>query len=398
MTDDDGADKQPVTEAPASAPAVPPAADPPAAPEAVLPTPETPTAPAVEAPAAVADVPTADVTIEASAEPTPALESQPPGGSVGPPQRVESVPDAVIAPEPEAELIVPVAVEDKTATVSAPIPMPVAAASKPQREMGPMIEYASWRLVELVVTVAVAAVVFALLFRAETPANPIVLVERLAVTVPLVLMALIVGTLVGVPTGYAAARFGSWLDAGLRALATLGTSLAPIWLAMALVLLFAATLGWLQPGGFVPWLQSPVGALASLVLPALALGLPLAADMALALRDAIAKAQRSPAIDTAETMGFSRREAVRAFALRGAFADAAGRLIVPLALIVPASLVIENVFYLPGLGRLIFTALSGRDFGTLQIGLVALVALIGLCRMLVLLLRATADSRIARRA
>jgi peptide/nickel transport system permease protein len=223
------------------------------------------------------------------------------------------------------------------------------------------------------------------------------LVERLAVTVPLVVLALLVAAIIGLPVGYAAARIGSWLDVGLRAVATSGAAVSPIWLAMLLVLLFSATLQWLPPGGFVPWMQSPVGAFTSLALPALALGLPLGAEIVLRMRDALRVAQADPAMRTAEVMGLTRAQAIRAHALPNALADLASRLSLPLALLVPASLIVENVFYLPGLGRLIFTALEARDLATLQLGLTALVALIALCRFVAQLLHAAADPRLARR-
>jgi peptide/nickel transport system permease protein len=261
-----------------------------------------------------------------------------------------------------------------------------------------MLEFAAWRLVELVVTVAVAAILFALVLPANTAADAGILVERLGVTVPLIILAVLVAITVGLPTGYAAARVGSWLDVGLRALATLGSGLAPIWLAMLLVLLFSTTLRWLQPGGFVPWLQSPLGALVSLVLPALALGLPLGADLSLRMRDALRLAQADPAIRSAEVMGLTRTRAIHIHALRNALADLVARAAVPLSLLVPASLIVENVFYLPGLGRLIFTALEARDFATLQPGLTALVALIALCRFALRLLHAATDRRLARHA
>src|SRR5690606_1781174 len=121
--------------------------------------------------------------------------------------------------------------------------------------------------------------------------------------------------LIGLPIGYLSARAGGWVDVGLRALMTLGLAVNPIWLAMLLVLVLALGLQWLQPGGFIPW-SNPVGAVTSLLLPALALGLPLAAEMAGRMRDALAAILAGPAMRTADTRGFSRAEVIRDFALR----------------------------------------------------------------------------------
>lgn len=369
---DDGAKEQPASEATASAPVAPSTP----APNAPAIVPETTPAP-TNAPVVAETAPSSSIVVA----PIPSLDVRAPAEAAPP------VAEPVTEPEP-----VPPPAPPQPAPVPAPTTPTVAASGVP-----PMLEFASWRLVELVVTVAIAAVLFALLLRAETPADAALLVERIGVTGPLLVLALLVAAILGLPVGYAAARGGTWLDLPLRGLATVGASMAPIWMAALLVLLFAGTLRWLQPGGFVPWAQSPIGALSSLILPALALGLPLGAELALRLREAMRLAQTSPAIETAVLMGVERRAAIQTIAVRHALADLCGRMILPLAMLVPASLIVENVFYLPGLGRLIFTALGARDFATLQLGLLTIVLLIALSRFALLMLQAAADPRIARR-
>ena len=327
--------------------------------------------------------------IESSIEPPPAPAADAPVA-----EPVPAVNEAAPIPDRVAALAAaPVAIAAATA---APTPAPPPIPRAP-RTIPPIIEFAAWRLLELAATVTVASALIGFLIRADTPADPSILADRLGVTVPLVILALLIGAIVGLPIGYLSARIGSWLDVALRALTTIGLSLNPVWLSMLLVLVLALTLQWLQPGGFIPW-TNPAGALLSLVLPALALGLPLAAEIASRMRDALAAILAGPAMRTADTLGYSRAEAIRDFALRQALARTFGRLAVPLALLVPLSLVIEAVFYLPGLGRMIFTALSERDFATLQLGLVTLVALVALCRFLGHLLEASVDPRLARRA
>ncbi len=351
----------------------------------------------------------ADVAAVASAEPSVG-EPLPSAGEGGATAAVvegnpEAAPDAAATPPaedaPVPDLAAALAVASPVAAA-----MPAAAATaipasaplpRAPRSFPPMLEFAAWRVLELVVTIGVAVLFIGLLIRGETPADPAILADRLGVTVPLVVLALLVAMIVGLPIGYASARFGGWLDVALRALTTLGVSFNPVWLAMLLVLLLALTLQWMQPGGFIPW-SNPVGALTSLVLPALALGLPLAAEIASRMRDALTAILAGPAMRTADMRGYSCAEAIRDFALRLALARTFARLAVPLALLVPMSLVIEAVFYLPGLGRMIFTALAERDFATLQLGLVTLVALVALCRFLGHVLEASFDARIAGRA
>lgn len=347
-------------------------------------------------PAPIADLPVAEPVAEPSAV---EVELEP---SVEPPALLEPIAEPSLteaeaaAAEPQAELPAPAEPEPEAAPISpVPVPSPVV---RERRSILPMLEFTAWRLLELVATVVAASALIGLLLPGAGAADAVVLVERLAVTVPLVILALVVATIVGLPIGYAAARVGSWLDVALRAVTTLGISTNPIWLAMLLVLLFALTLQWVQPGGFVPWQQSPLAALTSLLLPALALGLPLGAEVAARLRDSFTAVLNGPTMRTAEVMGLSRGEAIRDHAWRRALAGLFGQLGIPLALLVPMSLVVEAVFYLPGLSRQIFTALADRDFAALQLGLVTLVALVALCRFLGRMLEAWFDPRLARSA
>jgi peptide/nickel transport system permease protein len=308
----------------------------------------------------------------------------------------------------------------------APVAPPIEAIPRPSRRsivVPPFAILAGWRFAGAVATILAAAVlIYFILALAPRPDTALpsdflgwlggalignfglsdtqgfdigpILAERLAVTVPLVLLAFLPAVLIGLPLGYAAARHGgTWIDKLLSGLAAFGTAFAGPWLAMLLVLLFASTLRWLPPGGFIPWLQNPIGALGSLVLPALALALPLAGALALSMRDALAAAQRAPMMQTAHVLGISPREAVHRHALPNALAAAAATLSLQVALLVPASVIVENVFYLPGLGRLIDTALAERDVTALRAGLVALVALIALARFGTGLLHAWLDPR-----
>lgn len=298
-------------------------------------------------------------------------------------------------------------------TSPGPVAPPIEAIPRPPRRpfvVPPFLLLTTWRLGGMVATLLVAAVLIYFVLaltpvpEAAAPSDffgwlggmlvgnfgasdtqgfaigPL-LAERLAVTLPLVLLAFLPAVFLGLPLGYVAARrSGTWIDKLLSGTAAFGTGFAGPWLAMLLVLLFASALKWLPPGGFIPWLQSPLGAFGSLVLPALALALPLAGALALSMRGALVTALNVPMMQTAHVLGVSTREAVRAHALPNALAAVAATLSLHVALLVPASVIVENVFYLPGLGRLIYTALADRDVTSLRAGLVALVALTALAR------------------
>ena len=199
---------------------------------------------------------------------------------------------------------------------------------------------------------------------------------RLAITVPLALLAILLTALLGVGLGWLAAlRPGNVGDRLLMALGDLGVATPNFWLGMMLALAFAGGLHWLPPGGFVPWRDSAPAALASLILPALALAVSAAAALALEVRSAMVAAAEAPAVLGAQSRGATRREAVRRSRLPALLrlGPVLGR---QFAAVVAGTVIVENAFYLPGLGRLILDAATARDLATTRAGLVVLVVLI----------------------
>lgn len=202
------------------------------------------------------------------------------------------------------------------------------------------------------------------------------LAGRLAITVPLALLAILLTALAGVGLGWLAAlRPGAIGDRVLTVLSELGIATPNFWLGMMLVLAVASGLHWLPPGGFVPWQDSAPAALASLILPAVALAASAAAALALEVRLALIAAAEAPAILGAQARGSTPREAVRRSRLHGllTLGPALSR---QFAAVVGGTVIVENVFYLPGLGRLILDAVTARDLATVRAGLVILVTLI----------------------
>jgi len=186
----------------------------------------------------------------------------------------------------------------------------------------------------------------------------------LAVTVPLALLALLFAALLGVAIGLLAAlRPGSLLDQGLSALNQLGGATPNFWAGMVLVLVFSSLLHWLPPGGFVPWSENAGSAFVSLLLPALALALPAAASLADDVRRALVASGDAAYIGAAQARGLTRRKALRRHGRRNAALAILPGLAQQAASIVAGTVIVENVFYLPGLGRLILDAIGHRDVG-----------------------------------
>ena len=229
------------------------------------------------------------------------------------------------------------------------------------------------------------------LFIGDTGTVPNSFGERLAVTLPLALLALIIAGAVGIGLGLAAGRYrGTIIDRLVRGGSAVLTLLPPFWLGMLLALVFAGMLKLLPASGFVPWGNSIPGALASLLLPALALGLPYAGQMALRIRRDLAE---TPPAETLRLRanGLTAQQATWQIGLARALPELPeilGRTFG--ALLVGAALV-ETVFYLPGLGRQILGAAEQHDLALLRGALFVLVLVAAFGMLLFALLRVLVD-------
>jgi peptide/nickel transport system permease protein len=233
-------------------------------------------------------------------------------------------------------------------------------------------------------------------FTYKTPIAGMIL-ERMQVSLPLALMALTLAAAIAFPVGiYAAARRGKAGDAAVMGGTQLGIALPNFWFAMLLVLLFAVKLRWLPAGGFPGWSQ-PAAALQSLILPAVALALPQAAILARVLRSALIETQGQDYIRTARAKGLTAGQTLRRHALRNALIPVLTIMGMQFSFLLAGAIIIENVFYLPGLGRLIFQAISQRDLIVVQSAVLVLVAAVIAVTFLVDLAYAAVDPRLRNR-
>jgi peptide/nickel transport system permease protein len=218
---------------------------------------------------------------------------------------------------------------------------------------------------------------------------------RLGVTVPLTLFAMILSAAIGLPLGLLAARrHDSLADRALTILTQLGVATPNFWFGMLLVLLFAMTLHWLPPGGFVPWGDNPIAAIASLILPSLALALPQAAILAQAMRTALVDVQGSDYIRAARARGLTLREAVWRHGMHNALLAVLATLGPLFAYLFAGTMIVENVFYLPGLGRLIFDAVNAHDLILVRSTLIVLILFMAVTMFLADLGAAWLDPRV----
>ncbi len=190
---------------------------------------------------------------------------------------------------------------------------------------------------------------------------------RLKVSVPLSLGAAILATLLAIPLGIlAAVRRGTFVDPLVVALSQLGAAIPGFWLGLLFILYFAVELRLFPAGGFTPFATDPAKWFRSLVLPMLALGLGQAAVMVRMTRAAMLEVLDQDFVRTARAKGLGQRSVVLKHALRNAMVTIITILGLSLTNVFIGSIVIEQVFALPGMGRLAITAIGTRDFPLLQ--------------------------------
>ncbi len=186
--------------------------------------------------------------------------------------------------------------------------------------------------------------------------------DRLAISLPLAGMAFLLTVLIAMPIGIlAAAGRGGPADFLAMGFAQIGLAIPNFWFGILLVLLFAVKLGWVSTGGFPGWSDNPFNALGALFLPALALALSEAAILSRVVRGALLETLGEDYIRTARAKGVSSSAVIARHALRNAMIPISTIMGLQFAFLVAGSIVIENVFYLPGLGRLLIQSIFQRD-------------------------------------
>lgn len=221
--------------------------------------------------------------------------------------------------------------------------------------------------------------------------------ERLAVSLPLTLYALALSTAAAVAGSvWSAARPGGIADRAIGVLGQLGVSAPNFWIGMMLVVLFAAGLHWLPAGGFPGWAGGPGPALAALTLPALALAAPQAAVLCRVLRAELLSAMEADYIRTARARGLTRTQALVSHALPNAAAASLTILGLQFSFLLAGAVIVENVFALPGLGRLVLEAVNQRDLIVVQNVVVVLVLAVTVASFAVDLVASALDPRLGR--
>lgn len=200
---------------------------------------------------------------------------------------------------------------------------------------------------------------------------------------------------------YAARHRGHAGDAAVMTFTQLGLAIPNFWLAIVLVLVFAVKLQWVQAGGFPGWTAEEGGGfgpgLLALTLPALSLALVQAAILARVTRSAVLDVWQEDCIRTARAKGLSERQVLWRHVLPNALIPILTVAGLQFANLLTGTIVIENVFVLPGVGRLIFQALGNRDLAVVRDALMLLVGLVVVVSTLVDVAVGLVDPRVRQR-
>jgi len=236
--------------------------------------------------------------------------------------------------------------------------------------------------------------------RSYTYSSPVIdlIAERAAVSLPLAIISLLLSVVIAIPVGiFAAARRGKAADTVAMGITQFGVAVPNFWFALILVYVFAVWLRLVPAGGFPGWSAGVWPALKALILPAIALALQQAAILARVTRSALLEVLGEDYIRTARAKGMPRRYVLWRHALRNAMIPVLTILGLQFAFLLAGTIIIENVFYLPGLGRLIFQAITQRDLIVVEGVVMLLVAAVILVNFLVDLSYAVVDPRLRAR-
>lgn len=226
--------------------------------------------------------------------------------------------------------------------------------------------------------------------------------ERLALTIPLALMAMLLTTVLALLAGvYAASHHNKLGDISIMGLAQLGIAIPNFWFAILLILLFSVKLQWFSAGGFPGWSAEEGGgfwpALQALLLPAISLAVVQAAILARITRSAVLEVLREDFVRTARAKGLSQRAVLWGHVLRNAMIPVITVMGLQFANLLAGTIVVENVFYLPGLGRLIFQSIANRDLIVVRNCVMLLAAMVIVVNFIVDVLYAVIDPRVKAR-
>ena len=221
------------------------------------------------------------------------------------------------------------------------------------------------------------------------------ILERLPVTLALAGFALALTVAIGVPLGVIAAlKANTVVDQVVLVVALIGVSVPNFWLGLMLIVSFGVWLDVLPAGGYTPFADSPMGWVRSLILPGISLALLQIGLLARITRATMLEVLRQDYVRTARAKGLPVRMVVGQHALRNVMVPVVTVIGISFGLLLSGSVVIETVYSIPGMGRLLATAIFSRDYPVIQGGLLVTATVLVLLNLAVDLLYAVIDPRV----
>jgi peptide/nickel transport system permease protein len=221
------------------------------------------------------------------------------------------------------------------------------------------------------------------------------LAQRLPVTLELAGLSMTLAVLVGVPLGVWAATGGVWVKRLTESFVVLGISIPDFWLGIMLVLVFSALLMWLPPTGYVPFADDPLANLRYMTLPVLTLATGEAAYILRTTKGSVTSVMDRPFVTFLRAKGISRRRIVFGHALRNAGPSIVTVVGIQVGVLLGGAIIVETLFALPGLGRLVVTGISQRNYPTVQVGVLAIASIFILVSLVTDLIVGWLDPRIS---
>ncbi|WP_339262495.1 ABC transporter permease [Lysinibacillus sp. FSL K6-3209] len=224
------------------------------------------------------------------------------------------------------------------------------------------------------------------------------LLDRLPVTMSLAVLTLTIVLMVSLPLGmFAARRQNKLSDVSLSTLTQIGMAVPSFWLGMMLILYVGMQFSFFKISGYIPWSQSVAGALSTLILPALTIAIPQIAVNFRYVRTAILEQIQLDYVRTIRSKGMSERNVMYKHVLKNAMIPILTVFGLVMAEVVAGTIIVEQVFSLPGVGQLLITAISNRDFPLVQGIVMYITVAVVVINFIVDILYSVLDQRIRLR-
>ncbi|HKL98366.1 MAG TPA: ABC transporter permease [Mobilitalea sp.] len=229
----------------------------------------------------------------------------------------------------------------------------------------------------------------------ETPVSKLIS-DRLPVTVCLAVLSFAIIILVSLPLGILAAKHrGKWLDRTISILTQVSMAIPSFFLGMILSLIFGIALKWFTPGKYISYSDNFAGFIRFLIFPSIAIAIPKIAMLVKFLRSSILRQMKSDYVRTAKSKGMKENDILYRHVLKNALIPVVTFLAMMLADILAGTVLIEQVFNLPGLGRTLLNAVSNRDFPVAQIIILYIAAIVVIINFVVDVIYKWIDPRVS---